>query len=249
MSAVEYYEGLLEKALRCGMVYNEPRLMVIFIEGPHPSIHDYMCVYCGANQNGTLHNLEQYTTSLVRLRENTGTTTSSTRDKTDSRLSPSKSSRPPSEIISVMTVKKAEHSSSSPSSGLREGEVIRQSVRKKFKIMPAAVAPIVQQREDPVKTLQENAGYCRPCLRKVHQGKKCPVVSLQVRLPLLQKRESNKGSIFYRRYRSLRRGGPYYHGPAHYAHRSAANVIISNGVRYPSTSYQAGSSATPTQKM
>lgn len=65
MTATCYSEALRGEALRCGSVYNVPRLKRIFIEGIHPSTFFSINTYGEPQKNATLHNLSRHATLLV----------------------------------------------------------------------------------------------------------------------------------------------------------------------------------------
>lgn len=75
ITTVQYYQARYDRALRCGMIYNEARLKAIFIKGLHAFICYSVGIYCGANYKATIQNLVRHTTSLLKLRENTGALT------------------------------------------------------------------------------------------------------------------------------------------------------------------------------
>lgn len=76
-TGTRHFEILFEKALRCGVVYNEPRLKEIFIESLRSSICYSTRKYWGAHKGAKLHSLARYATNHVKLQENTHGTSSS----------------------------------------------------------------------------------------------------------------------------------------------------------------------------
>lgn len=110
-----------EEAPRCSREHNELRLKAIFIEKLHPSIRYSLRTFCGGNKDSSLHNLARHTTSLVKLREDTGALISSTRDEVASLLRASTSYLVQSRTTPVMTITEAEQCSL-PSSSKSEQE-------------------------------------------------------------------------------------------------------------------------------
>lgn len=54
-----------------------------------------------------------------------------------------------------------------------------------LKTVPTIMAPIMQQQQGLVNTLQQDVSCCRLPLKKVRKAEKWPVVPLQVKLTLL----------------------------------------------------------------
>lgn len=79
MTAVRYSEALTEETLRCGMLYNKPKLSRIFIEGLRSSICYSIRTYWGSHKEATLHSLARHTTSLVKLQKGSHSSGSSMR--------------------------------------------------------------------------------------------------------------------------------------------------------------------------
>lgn len=68
VSPPEYSQELWSKNLKCGTVYDEVRLKVIFIEGLQESILQMFHNYWGNNPEAYLQELARHTKSIASLR-------------------------------------------------------------------------------------------------------------------------------------------------------------------------------------
>lgn len=109
MTPTCHFESLWEEALRCGMVYDEPWLEGIFIEGLCSSIWYSMRSYSGTPKAATLYSLMRHAKILVTLQQSCHNPASSMREENRSRPGSSKSSCYTTKITALVAIREHEY--------------------------------------------------------------------------------------------------------------------------------------------